>query len=192
MSFTGVSSMVTPPDDIEDVPEPPRPTTARGGESLTVVLAVVMGGVLAALLLMAGPGGGGGPAPEKDEHGLEIVAGQEGCTVPGTVQVDYFYSPTCPACINAKPTIDRLEAEFGDTITLAKRCIRIHGEDAVLCPEEIGEEGFQEATAKGREYRVRATPTLVFNCHRMQVGIPAYTQLKGIVCGYEPGLAACA
>lgn len=184
--------MTTPPDDIEEAPEPPKPPTAPGGEGLTVVLAVVMGAVLASLLLMAGPGGGGGPAAEKDERGLEIVAGQEGCTTPGTVQVDYFYSPTCPACINAKPTIDRLAAEFGDTITLAQRCIRIHGEDAVLCPEEIGEVGYQEAMAKARAYRVRATPSLVFNCDRMQVGIPAYSQLKDIVCGYEPGLPACA
>jgi predicted DsbA family dithiol-disulfide isomerase len=155
------------------------------------VLAVVMGGVLAGILLMAGPGGGGGPAPEKDERGLEIVAGQPGCITPGTVRVDYFYSPTCPACINAKPTIDRLVAEFGDTITFAHRCIRIHGEDAILCPEEIGEAGYQEAMAKANEYRIRATPTFVFNCDRAQVGIPSYSQLKGVVCGYEPGLAAC-
>lgn len=183
--------MATPSDDIEDAPEPPKPQTAPGGEALTVLLAVVMGAVLAGILIMVGPGAGGGPAPEKDERGLDIIADQADCTTPGTVQVDYFYSPTCPACINAKPTIDRLAAEFGDTIILAKRCIRVHGEDAVLCPEEIGEADYQEATAKGREYRIRSTPTLVFNCERAQVGVPSYAQLKGIVCGYEPGLAAC-
>lgn len=118
--------------------------------------------------------------------------GLEACPIDGKVRLEYFYSETCPACDRQKPILADFMAEFGPYIELVPQCVYIHKGDDKKCIEMAGEESFLNAMDRANEIKLHATPTLVFGCDKVVVGIHYRQDLESLACSrLKPSPAVC-
>lgn len=134
---------------------------------LAAVAIIIVVGIVYAVIIGMGNGGNNGSA--------------------GKVKVDYFYSETCPACIQQKPVLDEFIVEFADLIDFEKKCIPVHQGDDQLCINIYGNDKYASDVTEAQAKGVSNTPTFFFNNQKV-VGLQTKAQLKNYVCSALYGL----